>query len=998
MQTPGNASESAVSRSTTDAIPLVRPAVDERQAAELALRHFGLEAEAVELGSNQDRNFLLTSGDGRRHVLKFDNAAFGEAELRSQNQAVGLFASGAVGAEVSAARVLPGLDGHTLQLATGAGDTVRHLRLFEFVEGGTLVDAGYLGDATLAGLGSLAASVSLTLEKFEHPGLERELQWDLRRGFGVVQRLLPAITDGAKARAVAAAAESARALLAPLGDALRVQPLHGDLTDDNIVGFRIDPESGRARGTVIDFGDLGHGWRVAELAVLCSSLLHHRPDQPLSVLAAAAAFHRENPLSEAEARALWPLLVLRAAVLIASGWEQVGLEADNDYAAERMDHEWTIFESATAMPLEVGTEAVLAALGFPRQGTGANPETAAAPIATLDGHAVLDLGVESPLLDEGRWTRPGIEAELLSAALEEHPVVLLPCGRARLTRTVRDSAEPGATIPLALQLYTREPLGFTAPWDGRMLTAADGAEHRVEVVSGSGERMVLTGVLPEGDSREVARGEFIARVPAELAGSGALPIPVCLQRIGAGAPAEVPLFTTPDLAPAWLRLALDPAALLGLKPAVPEPDPHTEQDRRNAVLSPAQERFFEDPPQFERGWRHHLVDTAGRAYVDLVNNVTSIGHGHPAVADAAAAQLRLLNTNSRFLYRALADYSRRLVELAPEGSGLDTVLLVNSGSEAVELGLKLARAATGRDTVVALREAYHGWSMAADAVTTSAFDNPHAGDSRPDWVELLEVPHPLRGSHTGPDAGSAYAADAAARIAELGAAGTPVGAFIAEPVLGNAGGVLLPDGYLDGVYRAVRAAGGVCIADEVQVGFGRMGRQWAFELQGAVPDIVTIAKPMGNGFPLGGVLTTRRIAESLVNEGQFFSSTGGSPAACRVGIAVLDVLRDEKLMGNAAAMGEYLHRRLAELATRHPLIGHVHGTGLFLGIELVKPGTANEPAVEETMLACERLLGLGIITQPTSERRNVLKIKPPLCLTRESADFVVQALDRVLAG
>lgn len=995
MQNPGTTDESAVSRPATDTIPLVRPVIDERQAAGLALRFFGLAADAVELGSNQDRNFLLTSQDGMRRVLKVDNAVFGEKELLAQNEAVELFASGAAGdgachGRLTAARVLPGLDGQNLQLVTDSGNTVRHLRLFEFVSGGTLVDAGYLGNATLAGLGSLAATVSRTLADFEHPGLERDLQWDMRRGFEVVQRLLPAITDATKAGAVAAAADAAQRLLAPLADSLPIQPVHGDLTDDNIVGFDIDPESGRPRGTVIDFGDLGHGWRVAELAVLCSSLLHHRTDQPLSVLATAAAFHHENPLSEAEARALWPLVVLRAAVLIASGWEQVGLEADNDYAAERMDHEWTIFQAATAMPLEVGSAAVLAALGFPRSDSTA----AAAPIVTLDGHTVLDLGVESPLLDAGRWTEPGIEAELLAAALEQHPVVLLPYGLARLTRTVRDTAEPAATIPLDTQLYTREPLGFTAPWDGRLLAGID----RVEVVSDSGERMVITGALPEGESRQVARGEFIARVPAESFDSLELPAPLSLQWVDAGAPAEVPLFTTPDVAPAWLRLTRDPAPLLGLDAAGSTTDPHAEQDRRNTLLSPAQERFFDDPPQFERGWRHHLVDTMGRSYVDLVNNVTSIGHGHPAIADAAAAQLRLLNTNSRFLYRLLADYSQRLVDLAPAGSGLDTVLLVNSGSEAVELGLKLARAATGRNTVVALREAYHGWSMAADAVTTSAFDNPHAGDSRPGWVKLLEVPHPLRGSHAGPDSGPAYAADAAAHIAELGAAGTPIGAFIAEPVLGNAGGVLLPDGYLAGVYKAVRAAGGVCIADEVQVGFGRMGRQWAFELQDVVPDIVTIAKPMGNGFPIGGVLTTRKIAETLVDEGQFFSSTGGSPVACRVGIAVLDVLRDEKLMENAAQMGDYLFQKFTELATRHPVIGHVHGTGLFLGVELIKQGTEHEPAVEETLLVCEQLLGLGIITQPTSERRNVLKIKPPLCLTRESADFVVDALDRVLAG
>lgn len=364
-------------------------------------------------------------------------------------------------------------------------------------------------------------------------------------------------------------------------------------------------------------------------------------------------------------------------------------------------------------------------------------------------------------------------------------------------------------------------------------------------------------------------------------------------------------------------------------------------------------------------------------------------------------QARKLNTNSRFLYRELAEYSERLLALLPEGSGLDTVLLVNSGSEAVDLGIRLAQAATGRATVVSLREAYHGWTTGADAVTTSAYDNPDAIGTRPDWVHVADVPNRFRGTYRGdagdPGVAEHYLADLGADLDRLADDGRDVAAFICESVLGNAGGVLLPDGYLAGAYARVRAAGGLCVADEVQVGFGRMGSTfWGFEQSGVIPDIITIAKPMGNGFPIGGVITSTRVADALATQGQFFSSAGGNPLSCRVGLAVLDAMAAEGLQDNARVVGERLRAGLRALADRHEIVGPIHGEGLYLGVELVRDRATLEPATAEAAAICERLRELGIIVLTTSERANVLKVKPPLCLTEASADACVAALDRVL--
>ncbi|MCZ0982556.1 aminotransferase class III-fold pyridoxal phosphate-dependent enzyme [Streptomyces diastatochromogenes] len=389
-----------------------------------------------------------------------------------------------------------------------------------------------------------------------------------------------------------------------------------------------------------------------------------------------------------------------------------------------------------------------------------------------------------------------------------------------------------------------------------------------------------------------------------------------------------------------------------------------------------------------------MASTDGRAYLDMVNNVTPLGHAHPRVERAVARQLRRLNTNSRFHYAAVVEFSERLAALLP--APLDTVFLVNSGSEAVDLAVRLAIGATGRHDVVALREAYHGWTYASDAVSTSIADNPNALASRPDWVHTVDSPNPYRGRHRGEDA-KAYAAEAVRTVEELAAAGRAPGAFISESFYGNAGAVALPDQYLAQVYAAVRRHGGLTVADEIQVGYGRLGSWfWGFEQQGVIPDIVTVAKAMGNGHPLGAVITSRAVAERYRDQGYFFSSTGGSPVSSVAGLTVLDALRDEDLQGNAVRVGTHLKARLEGLARRHPLIGAVHGAGLYLGVELVRDRVTLEPAPEETAELCDRMLDLGVVVQPTGDHQNVLKIKPPLCVDRAAADFFTDTLDRAL--
>ncbi|WP_431073774.1 aminotransferase [Microbacterium phyllosphaerae] len=1000
---------------------LVRPDVSAADAAAIARERYGIEVVASELGSNQDRNFVLVETDGSRSVLRVDNPVFGDDARDAQHQA--LEAYRAAGVPVPA--VLPGADGALTQRWHGFA-----VRRSEFADGEPLVDAGYLAPSVLAEFGALAAASVNALAGLEHPGLTREHMWDMRVAFEQVTVLAPSVTDAELRSRVRTASDDAQKAVAVVADRLPVQPIHGDLTDDNVTGRR-GADSRLHPHVVLDLGDLGLGWRVAELAVCVSSMLHHEPDRPLRALDTIAAFHAGAPLSRDEALAVWPLVVLRSALLVASGWRQLEIDGDNDYARERVAGEQAIFDAATAVPLAEATELVLDRLGFDSPAfevpvveapvvdgsEGEVPERESmeddapppdrahltSPLATLlpelDGRiVVVDPGVESDALGAGRWTAPGAEAELIAGAHAQGArAAVVPYGVFRLTRTEVDTSDAAATWPVETEIHVAPGPSsrMIAPVEGD-LKIIDGS---VRIAIDGGWELDLRGpdLEPTRNGR-VEKGESIGRLAASFE---IRTLVVGLRRADAPSlPVEAIAahLVTPDRVDAWRRFTADPAPLLSLASHAQRDGADDELRRRERIFAEAQERYYEHPPQIERGWRHHLVDTTGRSYIDMVNNVAGLGHGHPKVADAANRQLKTLATNSRFLFRDLAEYSERLIALMPEGSGLDTVLLVNSGSEAVDLGIRLAQAATGRRTVVALREAYHGWTMASDAVTTSAYDNPQALETRPEWVHVADVPNSFRGTYRGDDTAERYLADLAADLDRLAADGREPSAFLCESVLGNAGGVLLPDGYLAGAYDLVRARGGLCIADEVQVGFGRMGSSfWGFERSGVVPDIVTIAKPMGNGFPIGGVITSRRIADALSSQGQFFSSAGGSTLSCRVGLAVLDAMVEDDLQHNALEVGARLAESLRALSNRHPLVGPVHGEGLYLGVELVRDHESMQPADAEAAAICERMRELGVIVLTTSERSNVLKIKPPLCVTIESAEHVVAMLDRVLS-
>jgi 4-aminobutyrate aminotransferase-like enzyme/Ser/Thr protein kinase RdoA (MazF antagonist) len=971
------------------------PRLQPADALAVAGERFGVGGTAQKLDSHQDQNFRIDTPDAR-YVLKVANPAFARAELEMQNRAMEHVAGALPGAVPVPVRARDGMDVVGIERAGTRYD----VRLLSYLEGEPLRNFGHFAPGTLREAGRLAGRVAAALASFHHPAADRTLQWDIRQAADVVCAFTPEVRDGRRRALVERTIERAAGALEGLDPGLRRQVIHGDVTEWNVVARRNRAAQAEPHG-LIDFGDVTRSWLAAECAVLAAAVARRPSARALQdAVEVVRGFHSAMPLLEDEVAALPALMAARAALSAVGSDRQAALEPDNPYVLGCVDEGWRLLATIAAIPPPLAHASFREVCGLPPLPSRPAPsrEGAGPVVEGLDGRTAvpLDLSVGTDALRFGAWREPATVATAAARAAGSSPGAI-PVGRYGERRMVHERGpeqdEP-ATVHLGADLFLPEGTPVLAPLGGHVVRA--GARELLLAVE-DGFTLRLAGIVPaQAEGVNVGRGERVGNVAAPDPNDR---LPAHLHVQLACAPLEeLPGLVPASLAEAWLTLCPDPGPLLGMDDAARREPPEAVLARRRRFVAAAHLLYYPStPPQIERGWRQWLYDAHGRPYLDVINNIAILGHSHPRVEAVAARQLRLLNTNTRFLYDAMGRFAERLAGIVPDP--LEVVFLLNSGSEANDLALRLAREVTGRCDVISLEGCYHGWTAATDELLAAAREPAGAGEGRSPRAHPVVRPNPYTGPYRADDprAANRYSEHVRELVDRLMYADRPPAAFISEPVLGSAGGVLPPVGYLRQVYDAIRAAGGLCIADEVQVGYGRLGHHfWAFEQQGVVPDIVTIAKPAGNGHPVAVVITTRAIADEFARHTDFFASVGGGPVSCEIGLAVLDVIEQERLQENAREVGDHLERRLSPLVDRHPLVGALHGMGLYRGLELVRDREARSPASEEAHAICERLRELGVIVQPTGPGANVLKLKPPLCITRDDIDFLASALERTL--
>jgi 4-aminobutyrate aminotransferase-like enzyme/Ser/Thr protein kinase RdoA (MazF antagonist) len=1008
------------------------PLFDERRAASIARELFGIDARAVRLPSERDQNFLLEPAHGKRLVLKIANAGEDPAMLDAQRTALGHLES----YTDCTPRVVRTLTGEALGAVTGP-DGRHHLAwAVTHLDGVTLAHEQRRTPALLEDFGRTIGTLRRGLADFDHRAIHRDFYWDLANARRVVGDYRSLIDDTMLATTIDVLMERFDRRIEPLLASLRRAAIHNDLNDHNVlVGGGDDLWSRHQRVTgVVDFGDMVHSFAIGDLAVAAAYILLDAPDPLGAAASLVRGHHVESPLEENELAALPGLIALRLCASACIAAEQRRQRPDNAYLDVSQAAIRRTLPALAAIPFGLAEAVFRDACGLEasahsarvRRWLAAHRRSFASVLDTdvrTEPVAVLDLSIGSPLIsgDEHENTEPALTRRVFDAIHESG--ARIGVGRYDEPRLLYTSSlfagtgnplEERRTIHIGLDLFAEAGTPVYAPLDGTVHAFADNdapldygpviilrhaTDQGIEFFTlyGHLSRESLVGLTA---GAPVARGDRIATMGTPDVNVGWTPhlhLQVITDLLELGT--DYPGVARASQRGVWRSLSPDPNLIVGIPgecfPATPPPMPQALAERHRH-LGPNLSVAYRTPVRIARGWKQYLFDDEGRRYLDAYNNVPHVGHAHPRVVRAGAGQMAVLSTNTRYLSDIVNEYAERLAATLPEP--LSVCYFLNSASEANELALRLARAHTGRRDMIVLEAAYHGNTTSLIDLSPYKHGGPGGGGT-PSWVHVAPLPDDYRGpwKRDDPNAGAKYALRVAGIIAEVAADGQGIAGFIAESCPSVGGQIMLPPGYLAAAYGQVRKAGGVCIADEVQTGLGRIGTHfWAFESQGVVPDIVVMGKPLGNGHPLAAVVTTPAIAASFDNGMEFFSTFGGNTVSCAVGIAVLDVMRDERLQASALAVGGAMLADLRSLVSRHALIGDVRGSGLFVGVELVRDRETLEPAAAEASYVVDRMRELGILLGTDGPHHNVVKIRPPMPFTRENGALLVAALDRVL--
>ncbi len=971
---------------------------------QLAATHYGLSVtDVLTLAGEVDYNYRLATKKGATYTLKISRPGQDAATIRFQSDLLAHLA------KKDLPFATPKPVGKIVKLGEG-----RLMRLLTWIPGRMLGDVNPMTGELRRQWGRIAGHLTVALADFEHRDAPTDFKWNPSQTLEA--RPLAKYMTTKQAELANYFWDSFEANTLPYLNELPRSINFNDAHQHNLLVGK----SGNISG-VIDFGDAMYTHTLNELAIACAYAGMDTPD-PLGAMAEVASGYAEVTSDRYEPAQLFNLIIARLLITVATAAENLRKEPDNEYLQISAKPAWKLLEQLRALPA-AQAYAVFAMLGRGSKPLDdrlehwlrANPTmvvdfTGRRLVAIDLSVGSLDLGNNENFEDLGKFTRR------ITRHLEDQKADFGygGYGETRPIYTTDDFSTEGnygprwRTVHVGFDVWGPVDTPIYAPYDGVVYSA--GVDP---TASGYGNFIILQhqedghsfytlyGHLAANDTQrlragtQVQRRDRIASFGTAQDNGGWPPhLHFQIMRDVLGYQGDFPGVAYAAEAEAWKYLCPDPAPMLGLEPVhPPEPNEQELRQQRKERLGYGLSVSYAQPLTILRGARQYLYDATGRRYLDTVNNVAHVGHEHPLVVKAIQRQAAVLNTNSRYLHENIVQFARELTATMPEQ--LSVVHFVNSGSEANELALRMCEQWSGTRNMLAVEVGYHGNTGRSIDISGYKFDGK-GGKGCPPQTKIIPLPDVFRGLHReAVTAGNAYGTYAKDRIAEWTDQGERVGGFIAESILSCGGQVVLPEGYLAEVYQHVHAAGGLCIADEVQVGVGRVGSHfWGFELQGVVPDIVTIGKPLGNGHPLGAVVCTPEVAANFANGMEYFNTFGGNPVSCAVGLAVLETVRKEGLQTHALETGTYLKALLASLAERHPIIGDVRGEGLFLGFELVKTGLA--PATAPAKYLKNRMRELGFLMSTDGPDENVLKIKPPMCFERRNADQLVDYLDRVL--
>ena len=990
----------------------------------LARELYELEGIVAPLESERDQNVRLTEANGQGWVIKIANAA--EDQQALDFQAALLSHAFEMDPSLPLPHIRKTLSGEWLGQCKGRDGRPHFVRAVSWLPGKPFA-LGKKTERQFDGLGETLGRLTRALQGFAHVGAIRDFDWDLTQA-GSSRARLHFIDDPVRREIVTYFLDRFDQGVSARLKRCRAQVIHADANDYNVL---VDETQDGGIAGIIDFGDALHSPLINEVAVAAAYAMMDR-DAPIEDAARiVGGFHRVNPLRPEEIDLLFDLIALRLVISVTLSASRRKRIEDNAYLAISEAPAWALLTHLRAMdPIFVsallrqacgfeatsGAKAIIAWIEANRQNMAPVLDQ---PCAMMPKALVPFGDIKHPVARASAEGRPD-EAEkawLEIAAREGASLGIGPWGEDRPVYTTKAFVSRMAvgkrrSMHLGLDLFLDAGANVRTPLAGKIidLYATDlpldyGHAVLLQHDPAEGVRFyTLWGHLSANTvharrlGEVLEAGDVIGQLGHNTENGGWAPhLHLQILTYKPESAADVIGAGEPEYKAVWAELFPNAATLAGVPLEAFKQHGRSNDEivklRREKLLRNLS-ISYKTPMKIVRGEGVFLYDDRGRAFLDCYNNVAHLGHANSEVVEVLARQAGILNTNTRYLHDAIISYAEALTATLPRS--LTVAAFVCSGSEANDLALRLARQYTQSQGVVALDWAYHGHAISLIEISPYKYKRK-GGLGRPSSTGEAALPDAYRAPADWPhdEIGIRYAASVTTAINQLVEAGHKPAAFIAESLPSSAGQIVLPPRYLPAAYAAARAAGAVVIADEVQIGFGRVGDHfWGFEGEGAVPDIITMGKPIGNGHPMAAVVTTREIAESFNNGMEYFNTFGGSAVSCSVGLKVLEIIQRDHLRENALTLGNDLMARMRRLMDRNPRIGDVRGRGLMLGIELVEDRVGKVPATAYAARIVEKCKEYCVLLGTDGPHDNVIKMRPAMVFTKDHADLLMQVLEQ----
>jgi 4-aminobutyrate aminotransferase-like enzyme/Ser/Thr protein kinase RdoA (MazF antagonist)/murein DD-endopeptidase MepM/ murein hydrolase activator NlpD len=990
--------------------------IDSDKAAQLLKSHYGIGGKLTLLPGEIDLNFKVTTADKKQYVFKIAPEGVDSDYLDFQ-QKILLHLKGQ-----EAPQVISDINQNPTAVFYDDQGEKRFMRLLSWISGRVWSQVNPYSETLRYRLGVSCGSLTQRLQSFDHPYAHRYFEWDLAQGIWVEAHL--SLFNEKQKATLQFFIDSFKDIQEPY-QALRKSVVHNDANDNNIIVSEdtIDPSI----RSLIDYGDAIHTQTLNDLAICCAYAVMDVPDPLEAALPVVKGYHDSFPLEANELAFLYILIGMRLVVSVTKSAINKIENPSNEYLGISEKPAWELLQKWVTIDED------FAHFRF-REACGLEPHPHYSDFVawakqeevslrglfpTLERTSVfpLDLSVSSSWVGgEDTFNDLDYFQFKLNQIQKTNSDKLIAGGylepRSLYTSSAYDKyGNEGLEkrcIHLGVDFWVPPTTPVHALYEGEVVMAVNDEGEKAYggmiVLRHTFKKVAFYSLYGHLSKKSITNVQI-----GEKVGKGA-----CIGWIGTvtengnwaphlhfqltlsllGYQNDFPGVAYHKQIQTWQSLCPDPNLLFkSADLSIPSKvNSDTLIKDRKAHLGRGMSLQYQTPIHVVRGAGAFLVDQNGRHYLDMVNNVAHVGHEHPKVVKAGQLQMGQLNTNTRYLHENITRLAKRLTATLPKE--LSVVHFVNSGSEANELALRMIKTVTGSNQILACESGYHGNTNACIDISSYKFDGK-GGSGKPEQVHIFPIPDSFRGKYRGVDTAGDYVVEVEEQIALLEQQQKKVGGLIIEPIISCGGQIELPKGFLQGAFKAIRKAGGLCVVDEVQTGCGRVGSHfWGFELHGVVPDIVTIGKPLGNGHPVAAVVCTPEIASQFNNGMEFFNTFGGNPVSCAIAHEVLEVIEEDKLQENARIVGNFLKLGLSELAKKHPILGEVRGQGLFLGVEFVNQTL--QPLAAQADYMINRMKTFGVLLSTDGPDHNVIKIKPPLVFSMHHARYFLNHFSLVL--